>query len=98
MTIACYTTVELLTKDFALEPDEQRMRKAAHLMVSCLAGSLALVTGKDPLRVSLTNALRGLISAVPGSGLEGPMIDQVAGMIAADNLDLGCSIIERRCV
>ena len=27
VTIACYTTVELLVKDFAMDPDEGRMRK-----------------------------------------------------------------------
>jgi hypothetical protein len=51
-------------QDFALEPDEGRMRKAAHLMVSSLAGSLALVTCKDPLKVALTNTLRALINQV----------------------------------
>lgn len=64
VTIACYTTVELLMKDFALDPDEARMRKAAHLMVSSLAGSLALVTCKDPLRVSLASNLRPLLAPV----------------------------------
>lgn len=27
VTIACYTTQELLVKDFAMDPDEGRMRK-----------------------------------------------------------------------
>lgn len=58
VTIACYTAVELILKDFSTDPEESRMRKAAHLMVSTLAGSLAMVTSKDPLRVSLTNALK----------------------------------------
>ena len=58
VTIACYTAVELILKDFSTDPDESRMRKAAHLMVSSLAGSLAMVTSKDPLRVSFTNALK----------------------------------------
>jgi CCR4-NOT transcription complex subunit 1 len=40
------------------------MRKAAHLMVSSLAGSLALVTCKDPLKVALTNTLRALMNQV----------------------------------
>ncbi len=38
VTIACMTTHELIVKDFAFEVDEQRMRKAAHLMVTSLAG------------------------------------------------------------
>jgi len=94
VTIACYTTVELLLKDFALDPDENRMRKAAHLMVSSLAGSLALVTCKDPLRVSLANNLRNLMAPHAG-GLEAGVLDSVANVVVQDNLDLGCTIIER---
>ena len=44
VTISCVTTRELMLKDFAMEPDEERMRKAAQLMAQTLAGSLALVT------------------------------------------------------
>lgn len=55
-----------------MEPDEQRMRKAAHLMVGSLAGSLALVTCRDPLRTSLTNRLRSLLA----QGLDAAMLEQ----------------------
>jgi CCR4-NOT transcription complex subunit 1 len=61
VTIACMTTYELVTKDFANDPDESRLRAAAHLMVSSLAGSLALVTCKEPLRVSLSSQLRQML-------------------------------------
>ena len=59
-------------QDFAVEPDDQRMRKAAHLMVGSLAGSLALVTCRDPLRTSLTNRLRSLLA----QGLDAAMLEQ----------------------
>ena len=45
-----------------LEVDERMIREAAHLMVSSLAGSLALVTCREPLRVSLTSHLRSLLN------------------------------------
>ncbi len=61
-----------MLQDFAVEPDEQRMRKAAHLMVGSLAGSLALVTCRDPLRTSLTNRLRSLLA----QGLDAAMLEQ----------------------
>lgn len=57
----CYAAMSA-PQDFALEPDAERMRKAAHLMVSGLAASLALVTGKEPLRVSLANQLRAMLA------------------------------------
>ena len=61
VTIACMTTYELVTKDYATDPDESRLRAAAHAMVSSLAGSLALVTCKEPLRVSLGSQLRAML-------------------------------------
>ena len=39
VTIAVITTKELVSKDFATEPDDQKMRRAAHLMVQNMAGN-----------------------------------------------------------
>ena len=58
VTIAGISTHELVAKDFASEPNEDRLRKAGHLMASKLAGSLALVTCKEPLKVNLATHLR----------------------------------------
>ena len=69
---SCLTSSTHSLQDFAVEPDEQRMRKAAHLMVGSLAGSLALVTCRDPLRTSLTNRLRSLLQ----QGLDAAMLEQ----------------------
>jgi CCR4-NOT transcription complex subunit 1 len=41
-----------------MDPDENRMRKAAHLMVSSLAGSFSLVSCRENLRESLTLNLK----------------------------------------
>merc|ERR1711924_199733 len=78
-----------------MEPDENVLKKAAQLMVSSLAGSLALVTCREPLRVSLTNHLRTLLqpSCQDQAGLE-----QVVQLLSADNLELGCSLIEKAVV
>ncbi|KAG2489762.1 hypothetical protein HYH03_011713 [Edaphochlamys debaryana] len=92
VTIACYTTYELVLKDFAGDGDENRLRKAAHLMVSSLAGSLSLVTAKDPLRISLTNQLRQMLQPQVA---DTAMLDQIISVLVNDNLDLGCTLIER---
>mmetsp|Transcript_1040 Transcript_1040/g.1637 ORF Transcript_1040/g.1637 Transcript_1040/m.1637 type:complete len:1650 (-) Transcript_1040:136-5085(-) len=63
VTIACITTKELVTKDYAMEGSEAKMRKAAQLMVANLAGSLALVTCREPLRTSLSTHMRQLLTA-----------------------------------
>jgi len=88
-------------KDFAMESDENKMRKAAQLMVSNLAGSLALVTCKEPLRGSVATNLRNLLSAAISSagiklGADGEqLIEQVVQVCSADNLELGCMLIEK---
>ena len=115
VSIACTTTKEILTKDFAMESDENRLRKASRLMVANLAGSLALVSCREALRSSLSNHLRVLISQEivrtnnPNANLgssTASVVSQLtdqekAGMehcvltCASDNLELGCTLIEK---
>jgi CCR4-NOT transcription complex subunit 1 len=61
--IACITTREMILKDFAMEPDEQKMRNAANTMVQNLASHLALVASKDPLRLTIGNYLRTFLQS-----------------------------------
>ena len=57
-------------------------------MVSSLAGSLALVTCKEPLRVSLSNQLRALLQQLPGMGLDQAQLEQSVQTIVNDNLEV----------
>eukprot|EP00163_Fabomonas_tropica_P033612 TRINITY_DN892_c0_g1_i3.p1 TRINITY_DN892_c0_g1~~TRINITY_DN892_c0_g1_i3.p1 ORF type:complete len:2289 (-),score=618.48 TRINITY_DN892_c0_g1_i3:1290-8156(-) len=96
VTIACITTRELCIKDFAMEPGETNIRKSAHLMVQHLAGSLALVTCKEPLRVSMSNHLRSLLQgSMPGQDPRQRQIEEAVQVISAENLELGCTLIEK---
>ncbi|KAG0608479.1 hypothetical protein M758_8G108900 [Ceratodon purpureus] len=92
VTIACMTTRELVLKDFAMEADENYTRSSAGLMVASLAGSLAHVTCKEPLRVAMTNYLRNMLQVV---NLAGEVLDQAVNLVTNDNLDLGCAVIEK---
>jgi len=100
VNIACITTKEIVTKDFAMESDENKMRKAAQLMVANLAGSLALVTCREPLRTSVSTILRQLLANAAGgleklSEAEQGILEQVVAICATDNLELGCMLIEK---
>jgi CCR4-NOT transcription complex subunit 1 len=100
VTIACITTKEIVTKDFAMESDESKMRKAGQLMVANLAGSLALVTCREPLRSSVSTHLRQLLTASIGrpeklGEQEQNAIEQCVQICATDNLELGCMLIEK---
>lgn len=91
VTIASISTVQLVTKDFAIEPDEEKMRHAAGIMVRQLAGSLALVTCKEPLKVSMTNYIR----MIQQEYSDQPMPEGLILMCVNDNLDAACGIVEK---
>ena len=67
VTISCLTAREIVLKDLSSEPDEGVVRKSAQLMVGCLAGSLALVTCREPFRAALTNHLKAML--IPGGAV-----------------------------
>jgi CCR4-NOT transcription complex subunit 1 len=93
VTIACITTADLVAKDFAMESDENKMRKAAHLMASNLAGNLALVTCKDPLRGSMMGHLRTFILQHAGAKIPQNDLEAIVQKCVNDNLDLGCMLV-----
>jgi len=97
--IACVTTRQLIMKDFAMEPDHNVIRGAAHQMVRKLTSSLALVTCKDPLRVSISSNLASrLEEALPALEPNLPdrsVLEHACVQVSADNLDLGCKLVEK---
>lgn len=90
VTIAAIATAQMIKKDFCTEGDENRMRTSAINMVKSTAGSLALVTSKEPLRANFTNYLRNLANELPNGLPEGVII-----MCVNSNLDLASSVIEK---
>lgn len=91
VTIAAISTSQLVSKDFAMEPDEDKLRNAAHTVVKSLSGALALVTCKEPLRMSIMNNIRMMARELPEQALpEGHVL-----MFVNDNLDLVCSTVEQ---
>lgn len=91
VTIAAISTQQMVHKDFATENEESRIRTSAVNMVKATAGSLALVTSKEPLRANFTNYMRNLSNDLPQGLPEGTII-----MCVNSNLDLACNIIEKQ--
>ncbi|KAI2633136.1 Not1-domain-containing protein [Hypomontagnella submonticulosa] len=91
VTIAAISTQQMIRKDFATEPDENKLRTSAINMVKATAGSLAQVTSKEPLRANITNYMRNAASELPNSLPEGTII-----MCVNSNLDLACNVIEKQ--
>jgi CCR4-NOT transcription complex subunit 1 len=90
ITIASISTAQLIAKDYALNPDPEQYQAAARQMVKSLAGSLALVTCKEPLRMSITNWIRR-----PHDDIQEPIMPEGAILMCVnDNLDTACSFVE----
>jgi len=91
VTIAAISTIQMIRKDFVTEGDENRLRTSAINMVKATAGSLALVTSKEPLRANFTNYMRNLSNDLPSGLPEGTII-----MCVNSNIDLACNVIEKQ--
>jgi CCR4-NOT transcription complex subunit 1 len=91
VTIAAISAAELIQKDFATEPDNEKVLNSAHTVVKSLSGSLALVTCKEPLRMSITNNIRIIAQRnLPEQLPEGQIL-----MFVNDNIDRVCQLVEQ---
>ena len=81
------TTREIGLKDFASESDELKLKRGINLILQNLAGSLALVTCRDPLKMSLQNHLK---ESLDQYSLSDKAKDNILQSTSLDNLDFGC--------
>ncbi|CAO3654186.1 unnamed protein product [Cunninghamella echinulata] len=90
--IAAMSTKELVLKDFATEPDELKLKRAAYSMIQPLVGNLAVATCKEPLYNAMVGTIREhLIQA----GLPEPLSDDIATTIVSENLQLTCLFVQQ---
>ncbi|KAI8142365.1 CCR4-Not complex component, Not1-domain-containing protein [Fennellomyces sp. T-0311] len=92
VSIAVLSTRDIVAKDFALDPDEDKMREAAHMMVTGLASGFAIVTCKETLKPALVS---GLHTVFVHYGVADSIAEQAAYLTAADNMDLAFAAVER---
>lgn len=90
ITIASLSTSQLVAKDYAMEASPETLRNAAQEMVKSLAGSLALVTCKEPLRMSITTYIDQYLDET-GGGFLSPGQKHLA---INDNLDVAAQLIK----
>eukprot|EP01061_Rhynchopus_euleeides_P028392 TRINITY_DN4625_c3_g1_i1.p1 TRINITY_DN4625_c3_g1~~TRINITY_DN4625_c3_g1_i1.p1 ORF type:complete len:1343 (+),score=458.07 TRINITY_DN4625_c3_g1_i1:55-4029(+) len=89
-TIACAATKDLVIKDYATEPDDGKLLKAAHQMVTALASHLAMVTCKETLRSKMGEMLKQVIRK-DETKLEEGSVERVV----VDNVDACVATIEK---
>uniref|UniRef100_A0A0R3RQI9 CCR4-NOT transcription complex subunit 1 n=1 Tax=Elaeophora elaphi TaxID=1147741 RepID=A0A0R3RQI9_9BILA len=94
--IAMHVTEHICKKDFALEPDEQKMRRASQHMIRAMTAGMASITCREPLsstilgylKTAFTNSLRCNITPE-----QQKLIDEAATTIAEDNAELATNFI-----
>ena len=91
VNISLVTTKELVIKDFQFEPNENKFKVAAINSIKSLAGALALVTCKEPLRMSFTKKIKDFLT---DKKVDEETLDEVVKMrFTGDLLNIGCSHI-----
>jgi CCR4-NOT transcription complex subunit 1 len=104
VTIAVITSRELVLKDFACEPDADRISRAAHVLASDLAGSLAVITCTEPIKGALGNHLRSLLTAHPTvitclpvslASLGDAGLNAMLTGVVADNTEVASLLVEK---
>lgn len=86
--IASQTTKELVIKDFT---EEEKKDNTYHIaMATNLSGNLALVTCREPLRITLTSTISESIKSVVKDQTKA---DHTVKEIVSLNLDLGCQMV-----
>lgn len=98
--IALQTCEQIIRKDFALDPDANRMRLAAHYMVRNLTAGMAMITCREQLLAAINTHLKQALLAnlVTPSVQQKEMIEQAASVIANDNMELACAFVQKTAV
>ena len=93
--IVSIVTSELIKKDFNLEPNEDKMRKAAYMMAQNLVSNFVIVSCKEELRGGMYTFLTNYIAKYK---LNEIFSDQDKAIVIHDNIDLVFSIIEKAAI
>jgi hypothetical protein len=94
--IASITTRLLILKDFALEPDPEKLREASQSTVKSLAGMLAQITCKDILKYQFAKSLKDLVLHTTNSVLSSFDEEdkkELIETIIRENSEIGCKKI-----
>ncbi|VDM37677.1 unnamed protein product [Toxocara canis] len=95
--IAMHVTEHICKKDFALDPDEQGLRRATHHMIRAMTAGMAAITCRDPLSTTLQGYLKqAFINSFHGVSIspeQQKLIDEASMTIAEDNVELATNFI-----
>lgn len=98
--IALTTTEQIVKKDFALDPDETKMRTAARHMVRNLTAGMAMITCRDQILASISSNLKNafLMTVISNAPQQKELAEQAANIVAADNMELACAFVQKTAI
>uniref|UniRef100_A0A8D9AYG7 CCR4-NOT transcription complex subunit 1 n=1 Tax=Cacopsylla melanoneura TaxID=428564 RepID=A0A8D9AYG7_9HEMI len=98
--IAVNTAEQIVKKDFALDPDEGRMRSAAHHIARNLTAGMAMITCRDQLQQSIKANLKHLFTTAITNATpqQKELMDQTVTICAGDNMELACAFIQKTAI
>ena len=94
------TTEQTVKKDFALDPDETKMRTAARHMVRNLTAGMAMITCRDQFLASISTNLKNALhmSIMSPTPQQEELVEQAANIVAADNMELACAFVQKTAI
>ncbi|XP_075733812.1 CCR4-NOT transcription complex subunit 1 isoform X1 [Rhipicephalus microplus] len=102
LKIALTTCDQIVRKDFALDPEESRLRAAAHHMVRSLTAGMAMITCRDPMLVTISNNLKAAFHTalrLQGASLpQKELLEQATTVVAQENVELACCFIQKTAI
>lgn len=98
--IGLTTCEQIVRKDFALDPEEMRMRSAAQCMVRNLTAGMAMITCRDQLLASINTHLKSSLQTamIGATTQQKELADQAANVVAQENMELACAFIQKTAI
>lgn len=98
--IALTTCEQIVKKDFALDPDENRMRSASHCMMRNITCGLALITAREPILIQIAANLKtAFVNSVRNANQQQKeMIEVCAQCVANDVTEFATAFIQKTAV
>ncbi|PVU89072.1 hypothetical protein BB561_005563 [Smittium simulii] len=93
--ISVSATRDTVQRDFCGEPNEDRMHRAAQLMVRGIGGALAVSLCREQLKSKMYLGLRERLLA---ESFSENAANQLAAGLVGENLDLACAIAEKEAI
>ncbi|XP_068619927.1 CCR4-NOT transcription complex subunit 1 isoform X4 [Battus philenor] len=101
---ALTTCEQIIRKDFALDPDEVRMRTCAHHMMRNLTAGMAMITCREQIISTIsTNLKAAFITALMPTTpqqivFQKDIVESAAAVLATENMELACAFIQKTAV